>query len=170
MFDGDYQKALDRLSSYELEAFDTQFYFIPKALLYAQVNGLMGNQQLEQANYESARSILETKIQQQPEDARFHSSLGIVYAGLGRKDEAIGEGKLAVELLPVSKEAWRGCYRVKDLARIYVMVGEFDAAIKKLEFLLSVPGEMSIHLLRLDPVWEPLRDHRRFKKIVEGRK
>ena len=167
VFDGDYQKTLDRLSSYELEAFDTQFYFIPKAQLYAQVNGLMGNQQLEQANYESARSILETKIQQQPKDARFHSSLGIVYAGLGRKDEAIGEGKLAVELLPVSKEAWRGCYRVEDLARIYVMVGEFDAAIEKLEFLLSVPGEMSIHLLRLDPVWEPLRDHPRFKKLLE---
>jgi tetratricopeptide (TPR) repeat protein len=117
------------------------------------------------ANNESAQSILETRIQQQPKDARFHSSLGIVYAGLGCKDDAIREGKLAVELLPVSKEAWRGCYRVKDLARIYVMVGEFDAAIKKLEFLLSVPGEMSIPLLRLDPVWDPLRDHSRFKKL-----
>ena len=168
VFDGDYQEALDRLSSYKLEAFDTQFYFIPKAQLYGQINGLMGNQQLEQANYESARSILKTKIQQQPKEALFHSSLGIVYAGLGRKDDAIREGKLAVELLPVSKEAWRGCYRVKDLARIYVMVGEFDAAIDQLEFLLSVPGEMSIHLLRLDPVWEPLRDHRRFKKLLEA--
>ncbi len=166
VFDGDYQKALDRLSSYKLEAFDTQFYFIPKAELFAQVNGLMGNQQLEQANYESAQSILETRIKQQPEDARFHSSLGIVYAGLGRKDDAIREGKLAVELLPVSKEAWRGCYRVKDLARIYVMVGEFHAAIDQLQFLLSVPGEMSISLLRLDPAWDPLRDHPHFKKLL----
>jgi len=168
VFDGDYQKALDRLSSYKLEAFDTQFYFIPKAQLYAQINGLMGNQQLEQANYESARGILETKIQQQPKDARFHSSLGIVYAGLGRKDDAIREGKLAMELLPVTKEAWRGCYRVEDLARIYVMVGEFDAAIDQLEFLLSVPAEMSVPLLKLDPVWAPLRDHHRFKKLLEG--
>ncbi len=170
VFDGDYQKALDRLSSYKLEAFDTQFYFIPKAQLYAQVNGLMGKPQLEQVNYESARSILKTKIQQQPKDARFHSSLGIIYAGLGRKDEAIGEGKLAVELLPVSKEAWRGCYRVKDLARIYVMVGEFDAAIEQIEFLLSIPGELSIPLLRLDPVWDPLREHSRFNKLIEAGK
>ncbi|GAH54424.1 unnamed protein product, partial [marine sediment metagenome] len=49
VFDGDYQEALDRLSSCKLEAFDTQFFFIPKAQLYAQINGLMGNQQLEQA-------------------------------------------------------------------------------------------------------------------------
>jgi len=64
VFDGDYQEALDRLSSCKLEAFDTQFFFIPKVQLYAQINGLMGNQQLKQANYESARSILETKIKE----------------------------------------------------------------------------------------------------------
>jgi len=170
VFDGDYQEALDRLSSCKLEAFDTQFFFIPKVQLYAQINGLMGNQQLKQANYESARSILETKIKERPEDARFHSSLGIAYAGLGRKEDALREGKLGVTLLPVSREAMRGLYRVEDLAKIYVMVGEFDAAIDQLEFLLSVPGEMSIPLLRLNPAWDPLRDHPRFKKLLEGGK
>ncbi len=76
-------------------------------------------------------------------------------------------GSLAVELIPVTKEAWRGLRRVEDLARIYVTVGEFDAAIDQIEFLLSVPGEMSIPLLRLDPAWDPLRDHPRFKKLLE---
>jgi hypothetical protein len=47
------------------------------------------------------------------------------------------------------------------------MVGEFDLAIDQLEFLLSIPSELSIHLLRLDPDWAPLRDHRRFKKLLE---
>ena len=75
-----------------------------------------------------------------------------------------------MELLPVTKEAMRGPSRVDDLARIYVMVGEFDAAIDQLEFLLSIPGELSIPLLRLDPAWDPLRDHRRFKKLVEAGK
>ncbi len=56
---------------------------------------------------------------------------------------------------------------LEDVARIYVMVGEFDAAIDQLEFLLSSPGEMSIPLLRLDPAWDPLRNHPRFKKLVE---
>jgi len=170
IFDGNYQKALDRLSSGTLKAFESQFYFVPKAQLYAQINGLMGNQQLEQAYYESARNILETKIQERPEDARFHSSLGIVYAGLGRKEDALREGKLGVKLLPVTKDAWASTYRVEDLARIYVMVGKFDAAIDQLEFLLSVPGEMSIPFLRLDPAWDPLRDHPRFKKLIEAGK
>jgi tetratricopeptide (TPR) repeat protein len=127
----------------------------------------MKKKELAKKYYEEARSILETKIQEQPEDARLHSSLGITYAGLGRKQDAIREGKLAVEMLPVSKEAMRGPSRVEDLAKIYVMVGEFDAAIGQLEFLLSRPGKISIPLLRLDPAWNPLRDHPRFKKLVD---
>jgi serine/threonine-protein kinase len=170
IFDRDCEKALDRLSIGSSEVFETQFCFIPKAQLYAQVNGLMGKRQLEQDYYESARRILETKMQERPRDARLHSSLGIAYAGLGRKKEAVREGKEALELLPVSKEAWGGLYRIEDLARIYVMTGEFDAAIEQIEFLLSVPGEMSIPLLRLDPAWDPLRDHARFKKLLEGGK
>jgi serine/threonine-protein kinase len=167
VFDGNYQEALTRLSSGTLETLESQFYFIPKAQLYAQINGLMGNQQLVHTYYESARSILESKIQERPEDERLHSALGIAYAGLGRKEDALREGKLGVELLPVTKEAWRGLYRVEDLAKIYVMVGEFDAAIDQLEFLLSIPSELSIPLLRLDPAWDPLRDHRRFKRLLE---
>ena len=167
VFEKKYQAALENLSSVKLESFDTQFIFIPKELLSAQISGLMGNQQSEKAYYESARSILEAKIQELPEDSRFHSSLGIAYAGLGLKDDAIREGELATDLLPVSKEAWRGTFRIEDLARIYVMVGEFDAAIEKLEFLLDVPSELSVPLLQIDPAWDPLRDHPRFKKLIE---
>jgi serine/threonine protein kinase/tetratricopeptide (TPR) repeat protein len=168
LLDRKYQEALDRLSFASSEAFEAQFYYIPKAQLYAGIYGLMDRPQLERANYDAARSILEIKIKQRPEDARLHGSLGIAYAGLGRKQEAIREAEKAVELLPVSKEAYRGCFRVKDLAHVYVMVGEYDAAIDRLEFLLSFPGWISIPLLRLDPIWDPLRDHPRFQKLLEG--
>jgi len=172
VFDGNYQEALDRLSlkSQDIDNqdyIDDQESFIPNALLYARIYGYMNKKGLEQANYESARSILESKIDERPEHARFHSALGIAYAGLGRKEDALREGKLAVEMLPVSKEAMRGPYRVEDLARTYVMVGEYDLAIEQLEYLLSIPSTMSIPLLRLDPAWDPLRDHPRFKKLVE---
>jgi hypothetical protein len=69
----------------------------------------------------------------------------------------------------MSKEAWRGAYRVEDLARIYVMTGEYDAAVDQLEFLLSRPGNLSASLLRLDPTWTPLREHPRFQKLLESR-
>jgi len=56
------------------------------------------------------------------------------------------------------------------LLTISVMVGEFDAAIDQIEFLLSIPGEISVPLLRLDPAWDPLRDHPRFKMLIEAGK
>ena len=130
----------------------------------------MGNAELEQAYYESTRHNLKSKIEDQSEDDRFHSSLGIAYAGLDRKEDAIPEGKLGVELLPVTKDAFKGLVRVEDLTRIYVIVGEFDAAFDQLEFLLSRPGEMSIPLLRLDPAWDPLRNHPRFMKLIDSEK
>jgi serine/threonine-protein kinase len=128
----------------------------------------MGNRQLEQAYYDSTRSIVETRIQEQPDDPRYRSALGIAYAGLGRKEEAIREGELAVELLPMSKEAWRGAYRLEDLARIYTMVGEYGAAIDQLEILLAVPSPTAVPMLRIEPTWNPLRDHPRFQALVEG--
>ncbi|MEE9166389.1 MAG: protein kinase [Candidatus Neomarinimicrobiota bacterium] len=167
LFDGDYEAALERLSLGSLETYEDQFDFIPKSLLYAQIYGFINQRELEQIYYDSARVILERNLQEQPGDARFHSSLGIAYAGLGRKNEAIREGKLAVELLPVSKEAWKGVVRLEDLAQIYAMVGQYNDAIDQLEFLLSVPGTISISLLRVNPIWDPLRDHPRFQKLIK---
>ncbi len=139
---------------------------MPKAQLYAQIYGLMGNRQLERAYYDSARSMLETKVQERPDDERFRSALGIAYAGLGRKADAIREGELGVELLPMSKEAWRGAWRVEDLARIYTMVGEYDAAIEQLESLLAVPSPTAVPMLKIEPVWDPLRDNPRFQALL----
>jgi tetratricopeptide (TPR) repeat protein len=167
ILDGNYQKALDYLSGISSDAINTHVCFVPKALLYAQIYGLMGQSKLEQEQYDSARSFLEAKVKERPEDARVHSSLGLAYAGLGRKKEAVREGKKAVEILPVSQDAWRGPFLIQDLARIYLMVGEHDAAIDQLEYLLSIPGEISIPLLRYDPTWEPLRDNPRFQKMIK---
>ncbi len=166
VFDRNYQEALDKLSLVS-EDIDDQFNFIPNSLRYAEIYGYMDENELAKKYYEDARSILEAKIQERYEDARFHSALGIAYAGLGRKEDAIREGKLAVKLLPVAKEAWRGLFKVEALAKIYVMVGESDAAIEQLEYLLSIPGELSIPLLRLDPAWNPLHNHPHFKKLIE---
>jgi hypothetical protein len=85
---------------------------------------------------------------------------------LGRKDDAVREAKLGVELMPVERNALDGIYRVEDLARVYVMVGEYDAAIDQLDYLLSIPGELSVPLLRIDPTWDPLRDHPRFQAML----
>jgi serine/threonine-protein kinase len=168
IWDGDYRQALDRLALVSSEVLaESQYGYVLKAQLYAQIHGFMGNRQLEQAYYDSTRSIVETRIWERPDDERYRSALGIAYAGLGRKEDAIREGELAVELLPMSKEAWRGAIRVEDLAVIYTMVGEYDAAIDQLEVLLAVPSPMSVPGLRIDPTWIPLRDHPRFQALLE---
>ncbi|MFC1552459.1 hypothetical protein ACFL6P_07835 [Candidatus Latescibacterota bacterium] len=166
VYDGNYQEALNRFSLKD-EDIDDQSYFIPRDLRYALIYSHMNKYDSAQTYYDKARIILESKIQEQTDDARFHSSLGIAYAGLGRREDAIREGKLGVALLPISKEAMAGLRRLEDLARIYVMVGEYDSAVEQLEFLLSRPGIMTVHLLRLDPIWAPLREHPRFKALLK---
>ncbi len=168
VYDKNYQKALDRLSL-KSEDIDSQSLSITRAMQYAGIYRYRNQNELAKKYYDKARSILDSKIKEQPEDAMFHSSLGIAYAGLGRKEDAIREGKIGVDLLPITKEAMRGYSQALDLAQIYVMVGEFDWAIDEIESLLSKPGYLSIPLLRLDPAWAPLRDHPRFKKLVEAK-
>ena len=109
------------------------------------------------------------RIAEDPEDPRLHSALGIAYAGLGRKREAIQEGQKAVELLPITKEAAppSGHHLAVDLARINTMVGENGAAVDQLQHLLSIPGLLSSAWLRLDPTWDPLRSDPRFQRLLD---
>ena len=167
MLEGKYQDALDRLAAVSSEVvYESNYFYEPKVQLYAQIYGFMGNTQFEQAYYDSTRGILETNIQEHPDDARFRSALGIAYAGLDRKEDAVREGESAVQLLPMSKDAYGGGYRAEDLAEIYAMVGEYDAAIDQLEKLLAVPSITAVPGLRIDPIWDPLRDNPRFQALL----
>ncbi|MCH7596421.1 MAG: hypothetical protein IID35_07665, partial [Planctomycetes bacterium] len=167
LFERNYQAALDRLASTPGESLEYQFWFIPKSQLAGLVYRLMGESERSREAYETARILLEEEIEKRAEDHRVRSSLGIVYAGLGRKEDAIREGKRGVELFPVSRDALIGPYRVEDLAFIYTLVGDYDAALDRLEYLLSIPSEtMSVPMLRLDPRWDPLRDHPRYKELL----
>lgn len=116
---------------------------------------------------ESARRTLESGLERHPNDHRIHGSLGLVYAALGLKDRAILHGKKGVDLCPPSKEAVIGPSRVEDLAQMYTLVGEHEEAINQIECLLSIPGWLSAPMFRLDPRWDPLRDHPRFKALLK---
>jgi len=166
LWTGSYAAAMTRLSSDPSEVFEWQWMFIPKAVLRAQVLALMGQPEPAREQYESARILLEGKLRAQPDDDRFYGSLGVAYAGLGRKKEAIEAGKKGMELCPMSKEAWRATFRMLDMARIYAMVGETDQAVNELDKVLSIPAEVSTAVLLADPLWAPLKNNPGFQGLI----
>src|SRR5207237_8816413 len=87
-------------------------------------------------------------------------------AALGHKEDAIREGRRAVELLPITKDSIAGATVIQDLAVIYAMTGERDLALEQLKIAVQLPGYLSYGQLRLDPRWDPLRGDPRFEKIV----
>jgi TolB-like protein/Flp pilus assembly protein TadD len=168
IYEGKYEEALKDISLFKYDVIQAQWYFRPKYMYKATIYDLMNKPKLAHACYDSARVSLESKMANLPDDPRLFSSLGIVYAGLGLNDKAISAGEKAVKLLPVSKEAYRGVFLVEDLALIYVMVGKYDEAIKRIKYLLSIPGLLSTKILELDPRWAPLRNLPEFKKMMES--
>jgi serine/threonine-protein kinase len=167
VLDRDYEAALDRLSSVSSECYEDLYRFIPLSQSRGIVYHFMGDGAAARSFFEEARIILEEKISEKPGDHRFRSALGIAYAGLGRREEALREGEKGLALLPVSKDAIVGPFRIEDLAFISTMAGEQGAAIDRIETLLSMPSHISVPLLRIDPKWDPLRGNPRFRKLLE---
>ena len=165
--EGHYQDALEHLSSTPGNWIRLTIHARPKSLLAGFVYDSLNKPQLARSAYDTAKKLLETEIRVRPNDPRLHSSLGIVYSALGRKKEAIQEGKLATELLPVSKDAFYGLFYIWDLAVIYTMLGELDKALDQVEYLLSNPTWYSVTIFKLDPRFFPLRDHPRYQGLIK---
>ncbi|HZI73889.1 MAG TPA: tetratricopeptide repeat protein, partial [Gemmatimonadales bacterium] len=158
--DSAYQPKVEQLTVADLP--DTLGLYRLKADMYR----IQGRVKLEQAYLDSARAVLEPKVKTHPDEANFRALLGLVYARLGRKTEAVREGQTAVKLLPVSREAYRGANMQTALALIYATVGMRPKALEQLKYLLSIPCDISRGLLRHDPRWAGLRDDPKFQELI----
>jgi TolB-like protein/tetratricopeptide (TPR) repeat protein len=139
----------------------------PMAFFEAVLHFMLGEKDKALADFERARVIVEESVRDVPDDPGRHAQLGAIFAGLGRKEEAIREGKRAVELLPESKDAFDGPQVTIALAQIYCWTGEKEQALHLIERSLSTPNGINIPLLKLDPVWDPIRDDPRFKALID---
>jgi len=121
-----------------------------------------------QAAFTAARAEQEKIVQAQPNPAQELVFLGLIDAGLGRKEEALREGRRAVEL--VKKDALEGVVLAKYLAMIAAWVGDRDFALDQLASIIRRPSNLSYGELKLLPFWDPLRGDPRFEKLVEQAK
>jgi TolB-like protein/Tfp pilus assembly protein PilF len=138
----------------------------PRAWCEGRVALLRGEVASARDAFTRARKEIEGVISQQPDYAQALCALGMIDAALGNKEDAIREGRRAVELLPVTKDSIDGAQLVQYLAVIYAGVGEKDLALEQLRIASSIPGYLSYGSLRLDPLWDPLRGNPDFEKIV----
>ena len=127
-----------------------------------------------QKHFEDARPVFENAVKEAPLSAIRHANLGWLYAFMGRKEDAISEGRRAVELKPESKDAVDGVIVNCYLALIYARVGEKDMAFPLLQRLLKTPGavdsvdySLTINDLKHRWEWDPIRSDPRFQKLLE---
>ena len=137
-------------------------------IVRSEIYQLRGDRRRAAAYADSARSTLEAQSRAAPDDGQRHALLGLALAFLGRKAEAIGEGRRGVEALPVERDGFLGPYVQLQLVRIYLLSGEPDRALDQLEPLLRIPFYLSPGWLRLDPAFEPVRTHPRFERLLAG--
>jgi TolB-like protein/Tfp pilus assembly protein PilF len=139
----------------------------PKAFLEGILYLNLGDRVKARAAFERARVVSEQSLRESPDDAARHAQHGAVLACLDQKQEAINEGKRAVELLPESQDAFDGPFITASLAAIYTWVGEHDEAFRLLDHLLQIPNGITVAVLKLDPVWDPLRKDPRFQALLD---
>jgi len=138
----------------------------PRAYWEGVVARWQGDSAKAQSAFIAARSELEKILAKEPDFAAAISLLGVIDAGLGRKEQALQEGRRACGLLPISKDAITGMALAVNLAQIYTWAGERDPAIEQIAAVERMPNELSYGLLKLHPYWDPLRGDPRFEKIV----
>ena len=119
------------------------------------------------AAFLKAKEILDLQLKQSPESPDMHIQLAKVLAYLGEKDAALTEARRATELLPESKDAFGGPEIAAGAAEVHAILGDNGRAIEILDGLLSRPSAVTVQTLRINPIWDPLRNDSRFQALID---
>jgi TolB-like protein/Tfp pilus assembly protein PilF len=119
------------------------------------------------AAFLKAKSIAEEKLKRNPDSEDAHIQLAKVLAFLGERDAAVAEAQRASELRPESKDAFGGPEIMEGVAQVHAILGDGDQTIEILDGLLSRPSGVTVQSLKINPIWDPLRDDPRFQALIE---
>ncbi len=147
---------------------DRSNVILPARLYLAWAYEALGEHEKATALHTSLKDQAQTALVEQPDDPNLHLTLAFADAGLGLKQDALSEGQKVAALMPVSKDALSGPDYLVFLAQLQVRLGNNDSALDLLEQLSAIPAGhvLSPALLKLDPVWDPLRKDPRFQKLI----
>ncbi len=118
------------------------------------------------AAFLKAKSAAEEQVKRSPDDAKLHMQLAKVLAQLGEKDAALAEAQRASELQPESRDALDGPHITEDVAQVHAILGDNSRAIEILDGLLNRPSYLTVQGLRVNPVWDPLRNDPQFQALL----
>jgi TolB-like protein/class 3 adenylate cyclase/Flp pilus assembly protein TadD len=141
---------------------------LPRSWFEALIARAQGDAQKAREAFGAARVKIEAKLHDQPDDGLLLATVGLIDAGLSQKEQALAEGRRAVELRPISNDAVDGAAVIGNLAVIYTWVGDVDSAIERLVFLAKTPGGPDYGQLKFDPAWDAVRREAQFAKILDG--
>ncbi|MDF2772571.1 MAG: pknB, partial [Geminicoccaceae bacterium] len=147
---------------------EDEMVYRPHSLLRGLVYADLGDSTLARAHFDTTRAMMEDSVAAHPNDFRLRIALGMAFAGLGRRDDAIRTAQRAMALAPISADIARATCAMGGAAEIFAYLGEKDAAIRLLDRLLQMPAgrEASVPLLRVDPAYDRLRDDLRFEQML----
>src|SRR5438105_2259980 len=139
----------------------------PKALLEGTLYRYQGDKEKARIAFEHARAVAEKLVREAPQDPNRHGQLGLILAALDQKQEAIKEGKRAVEFLPESQDAVDGRQTTASLPQSHARTAHSTAAFRLLDHLTDVPNGLTVPMLKLEPMWDPLRKDPRYQALID---
>jgi len=163
--EGRYESALQLLANTKVTVFQAQEFYWPPSLLQGQILRLMGRSGQARSACEKAGTMLQSKVEKDGREHRYHAALGLVHACLGQGDDAVREATLGSDLYPVSRDRYIGLEFVENLALVLAQAGRTEAALDRLEVLVTEPGNISWYAISRDPLWQALWEEPRFQAL-----
>ena len=164
-----YDDALAALAAFPKRAIDMQRLYYPLSGLAGQIYDLKGQHARARVMHDSARVELESRLRKEPDDPRLLAGLAITYASLGRREDAVAAAARAVHVMPSTRDAFDAPFYRMILASVYAKNGQADEAVKEIDALLRTPAGLTVNELRVDPRWDPIREHPGFKALLRAR-
>jgi TolB-like protein/Flp pilus assembly protein TadD len=160
----------DALRDFEKEVGNADPGHLQKLAVRAVLRVLAGQIEEAKSAGEEALPLLEARLRERPDDTFAMTELAWVYLALGRNGDALRVARQAADSMPLEKDALSGGYFQNGLAQIEAHAGAPEEAVKRLRHLLSIPAgqSVSIALLKIDPIWDPIRNDPGFQQLLAG--